>query len=133
MFPPILPGIRTFLKAVAPQLILLASGLVGDPSTSSTAFSSAVLEVEETEETELRRSPKPDGNCGGELLVEAMDARRWEAWLAAWPMVDCGSRLEEKYSEREREPRRSGRGAWLSLDDDMIGGRGRYGGCYGGR
>jgi len=88
---------------------------VGVPSASSTAFSSIALEVDETEETEPRRAAelklKPGENWGGELLD--VDTRRWEAAdVAADAIVEVGwgTREEEKYSEREREPRRSVRG-----------------------
>jgi len=71
-------GILTSLKALAPQLMRRANGLVGEPcaSPSSTALSSNVEVVDETDETEPRRAPKP---VGGLPPVDEVLIRRWEA------------------------------------------------------
>lgn len=71
-------GILTSLKALAPQLMRRANGLVGEPwaSPSSTAFSSNVDALELTDETEPRRAPKP---VGGLPPTEEELIRRCEA------------------------------------------------------
>jgi len=126
---PVVLGRRISRMALAPQLILLANGLVGladaGPSVSSIAHSSALEADEEFDDTDPRLSEKLVCNCGGEvpLIPDTLIRRLWFAWAAAevigpgYAGGGCGWRLALKNSERdepaEMEARRS-RGLVLS-------------------
>lgn len=104
---------RTSLRALAPQLIRRANGLVGLPdagSESSMALSSCIDEVEEMEDTEPLLKEKLGCNRGGELLALDMLIRRWLLRCAAADVMGPG-----------KDP--MGRADWLdvlSLEDIVI-------------
>ena len=66
---------RRISRILAPQLILLANGLVGladvDPSVSSIAHSSAAEADDEFDDTDPRLNEKLVCNCGGEFPLTA--------------------------------------------------------------
>lgn len=87
------PGSRTSRRALAPQLIRRANGLLGLPeasSVSSMALSSCAEDMDEIEETDPRLKEKLPGPWGGEPLTLDMLIRRWVLACAAAVVMGPG-------------------------------------------
>jgi len=87
------PGMRTSLKAFAPQLMRLTNGLVGLPdagSESSMALSSAMEEAEETDDTEPLLKKLVCIRGGDPLPLDRL-IRRWWFRCAAAEVIGPGN------------------------------------------